>query len=338
MFIANDPVFNNNLPRMVLYDLSIDNFYYINLNKIQERREILIYVYGNLYTSDSSFMQSNVKPIIEKNSIKILKKHKIEGKNKNPVILSVDNNNVVELICYVSKDNSIVSPNAGYNSTHNFYMSSHPPGSGKCAIVSKRNKDNVKLYFLDRFSPTCLRQSLALVSNRYFFHEPKKISVTGLFLALCLCSQKYGIDLPHVKDLQFLINLIREAKNFGHTGFSDAIKEDVFIETIMMDRKIQNIETNDYDITLSDIIENPRIICDIEEATDIIIDIDLADTFQGTGRIRELYVEDSILMVVVVPTTQDERVGMEFMMDSLNKALEGIDFMLINHNVHINKS
>lgn len=333
MFVAQVKMIETYIPRMSVRDLQVTNYSFVNLHNIEERRELLVFVKGNMYCSDSQFMRANVKNKIEEGAVKILKKHGLYKKRKHPAILAVNTDSSIILICYISKNGSIISPESGYRSKeHPCYISDLPPLVGKCAIVYNKIGNLIRLYFIDRQNNSgYLRQALSLMKYRYDFHKPKTVTTTGLFLAMCVTAQRVYLEVPKVNSLQFLMNLIEKSNAFGHSEFSKNLNDGLFIQKIL-DNESESISTNGCEISLTDIVEHPEILENVDEATSIEIDINIEEMFAGCARIREIYVEDNLLVITIIPLISDTDQCTEIVTQILDKALDNLSFVVISHN------
>jgi hypothetical protein len=336
MFITNINVVEGTLPRMTVSDIDLKDHRYICLNHVEQRKDILVHIKGTLYSSSHEHMVSNRKDKIDERANAFIKKLKLDRTN-DPIFFVIDKNDNVELVSYVSKAYKLIAPLAGTPRKGSFHLSLIPPNNGKCAIVYRYNSNtDVEFFFLPKQNPLYLRQGLALIAQRFQFHKANNPTATGIFIAMCLASSKYGLPKPSIREFNYIKQLISYYKGFGHSGFSESLKDDYLYDLLYVDADLSTVPEKE--IRLSEIIENPELVAAMVEATSVEVDICLEDMFKNHGRIREIYIEDSTLQIVTVVNEGNLEEDMNKIAEAISLALEGIDYDIIHYTAEYAES
>jgi hypothetical protein len=320
MFVTDVSKLSNILPRMTITHLRPTPYIFIRIKPYIDYRNILLYEDGILYTSYNNYMFGNLKNTIEKDTSKLLGTMK-DVDHKKPVLILYLNGELSP-ICYTDSSGKF-----RYFVNDIVHITNTTGLIGAYIVYSYYDDE---LYFLNREVYNDIRLYLQFFNSHNNFHRPLNITDTGLLLALELISNKFNITAPKndlIYQLKNQISRIERLYLFGHKGLGKEVNEEMLYNLIFGD-----IVNDNEEIKLSVIIENPETILSVTDAIQVNMDVSIGETINDYGLIEEMYVEQGVLNIIIIPAinteyTVDEEI--EIIRKEINKLLDNVNHRII---------
>jgi len=288
--------FNKHLEFMTIVDVKPSLYKCIGFVKEIDRGELLVWSKGELYGTVPSISE-RLDEIYEAQALKIIKKYGLPLINKVPYIFyKLSATNSLLLISYINESNFKLECPELEKNRHVFFVSENKvPRNVPCIVY---DTEQLKFFFIkppvsDYTSGT--RLMVQAMNEIQYIHSANLATIAGAYLVLKLVAENNGYVSPTMTDARmFLAKLNNNLNKFGRPSYGYDLNLQK-LWNIIFDMPPQN---DDKTVFLSEIIDNPNIVFQQTDATNVNMDISITDVSRICF-ITEMYIEDFALVVVI---------------------------------------
>jgi len=288
--------FNRHLEIMTIIDVKPGLYKCIGFVKEIEREELLVWSRGELYGAIPNISE-RLEEIYETQALKIIKKYGLPIVNKIPYIFyKLPATNNLLLISYINESNfKLECPELEKNRNIFFVSENTIPKSAPCIVY---DTEQVKFLFIkppvnDYACGT--RLMVQAMNEIQYIHSVNLATIAGAYVVLKLIAENNKYVSPSMTDARtFLAKLNNNLEKFGRPSYGYDLNLQK-LWSIIFDMTPQS---DDKTVFLSEIMDNPSIIFQQTDATNVNMDIPINDVSKICF-VTEMYIEDFTLVVVI---------------------------------------